>query len=76
VESQLRETPDLHGALRVGAASAGLAGMADMAATFTTRLMRLDPAFRVSQLQRYTGPYQADYSDKYKNGLRMAGLPE
>ena len=76
VESQLRETPDLHAMLRVGAASAGLAGMADLAAAFAARLIRLDPAFRVSHLNRYTGPYQSGYSDKYSKGLRMAGLPE
>jgi hypothetical protein len=40
-------------------------------------LIRVDPAFRVSRLEGFLGPYRsAEFLDKYKEGVRKAGLPE
>jgi TolB-like protein len=76
-ESQLRNNPDAHPGLRMGAASAAFAGMHDQARTLAARLQHVDPEFRVSRLEHYLGPYQSpEYLEKYKRGLRMAGLPE
>jgi adenylate cyclase len=41
-----------------------------------TRLQVVDPAFRVSRLAEYLGPYGAEFLEKYAEGLRLAGLPE
>jgi adenylate cyclase len=61
----------------LGAASAAFAGQLDVAQKLASRLMRVDPAFRVSRLEDYLGPYRpAEFPEKYKQGLRKAGLPE
>jgi adenylate cyclase len=40
-------------------------------------LQAVDPAFRVSRLEDYLGPYQQpEFVEKYAEALRMAGLPE
>ena len=44
---------------------------------FAARLRELDPLFRLSRLEEYLGPYRpAAFREKYREGLRMAGLPE
>jgi tetratricopeptide (TPR) repeat protein len=70
-------SPDNHGALRIGAASAAFAGRADVARQLATRLEAVDPAFRVVRLKEYLGPYRRqEFVEKYAEGLRRAGLPE
>jgi TolB-like protein len=75
-EQLLRQGPDSHPALRIGAASAAFAGRKDMSRLMADHLQLVDPAFRVSRLAGYLGPYQTEYLAKYAEGLRKAGLPE
>jgi adenylate cyclase len=76
-QTLLRRLPNLHPALRIAAASAALAGHAELAHQFASRLLEIDPSFSVSRLSKYLGPYQRpEFSDKYAEGLRRAGLPE
>jgi adenylate cyclase len=40
-------------------------------------LLEVDPAFSVSRLSEYLGPYRRpEFVEKYAEGLRRAGLPE
>jgi tetratricopeptide (TPR) repeat protein len=76
-ESLVRRNPDAHPALRIAAASAAFAGRTKEANLFAARLRDLDPLFRLSGLEEYLGPYRpAAFREKYREGLRMAGLPE
>jgi TolB-like protein len=75
-EGLLRSYPNFFPGLRVGAASAAFAGKTDLAQELVARLRQVDPAIRVSCLQDYLGPYQSAVLDKFKQGLRLAGLPE
>ena len=74
---RLRRHPDTHSALRIAAASAAFAGHADVAHHFASRLLAVDPAFTVSRLNEYLGPYQRpEPAEKYAEGLRLAGLSQ
>jgi TolB-like protein/class 3 adenylate cyclase len=76
-EGHARDNPVAHPAFRICAASAAFAGKMDKARRFAAGLKQIDPAFRVSRLQDYLGPYQShEFLEKYKQGLRLAGLPE
>lgn len=76
-EQLLHYSPDNHTGLRIGAASAAFAGRADTAHRLAARLKVIDPAFSVSRLSDYLGPYQKTVLlEKYAEGLRLAGLPE
>jgi TolB-like protein/class 3 adenylate cyclase len=76
-EGILRHSPDAHVCLRIGAASAAIAGRFDTAHRLAARLQVIDPAFGVSRLSEYLGPYQKSaFVEKYAEGLRLAGLPE
>jgi TolB-like protein/class 3 adenylate cyclase len=76
-ERVLRRNPDAHVCLRIGAASAAFAGHIDTAHGLAARLQIIDPAFGVSRLREYLGPYQKSaFVEKYAEGLRLAGLPE
>jgi TolB-like protein/class 3 adenylate cyclase len=76
-EEMLRHSPDAHVCLRIGAASAAIAGRIDTAHRLAARLQVVDPAFGVSRLTEYLGPYQKSaFVEKYAEGLRLAGLPE
>ena len=76
-EGMLRHSPDAHVCLRIGAASAAIAGRIDTAHRLAARLQVIDPAFGVSRLREYLGPYQKSaFVEKYAEGLRLAGLPE
>ena len=76
-ERMLRHSPDAHVCLRIGAASAAFAGHIDAAHGLAARLQIIDPAFGVSRLVEYLGPYQKSaFVEKYAEGLRLAGLPE
>jgi adenylate cyclase len=73
----LQDNPDQHPSLRIGAASAALAGDSDAAHRLASHLRTVDPAFAVSRLANYSGPYQkVEFVEKYAQGLRLAGLPE
>jgi TolB-like protein/class 3 adenylate cyclase len=76
-EQMLRHSPDQHPCLRIGAASAALAGHSDTAHQLAAHLRSVDPGFTLSLLSKYLGPYQkSDFVEKYAQGLRLAGLPE
>jgi TolB-like protein/Tfp pilus assembly protein PilF len=72
----LSEFRNYHMFLRIGAASNALAGRVEEAKTLCTRLQRLDPALRVSNLKNVLGPYRPQDLARYEEGLRRAGLPE
>jgi len=73
----LRDKPDRHSTLRIGAASSVLAGRDEEAKILTVRLLEIDPALRVSNLQNVLGPYRhPEHLAKYADALRKAGLPE
>jgi adenylate cyclase len=76
-EQMLRHSPDNTVGLRIGAASAALAGHRDRAHRMAAHLQSLNPAFAVSRLREYLGPYQRpEFVEKHAQGLRLAGLPE
>jgi TolB-like protein len=76
-EQMLHHNSDVHPGLRIGAASAAFAGRSDVAHRLAARLKAVDPAFSVSRLSDYLGPYQkTEFLEKYAEGLRRAGLPE
>jgi TolB-like protein/class 3 adenylate cyclase/Tfp pilus assembly protein PilF len=76
-ENMVQRAPDVSHPLRIGAMSAAFAGHMDVAQKFASRHKLLDPAFRVSRLEDYLGPYRpAEFREKYRQGLLMAGLPE
>jgi TolB-like protein len=76
-EQVLRRNPDAHPGLRIGAASAAFARRTDLAHQLAARLQAVDPAFCISRLREYLGPYQRpEFVEKYAEGLRLAGLPE
>src|SRR5262245_12235409 len=61
-------------AYRIAAASAG---HRDEAAKYMALFLRLDPDRRVSNLADVLGPYKrAEDIERYKRGMRLAGLPE
>jgi len=64
-------------AYRIAAASAALAGHKDEASKYVRLLLTLDPARRVSNFAEVLGPYRrAEDIERYKQGMRLAGLPE
>jgi tetratricopeptide (TPR) repeat protein len=75
-EGHARDNPNAHPAFRIGAASAAFAGKMDQAQSWAAGLTRIDPAFRVSRLEDHLGPWPHEFLEKYKQGLRLAGLPE
>jgi tetratricopeptide (TPR) repeat protein len=64
-------------AFRIAAASAALAGHGDEAAKYMRLLLTLDPTRRVSNFAEVLGPYRrAEDIEHYKQGMRLAGLPD
>ena len=63
-------------AYRIAAASAAMAGHVDEAKKLGEQFLRLDPGRRVSNLEHALGPYRSRDLDRYREGLRLAGLPE
>jgi hypothetical protein len=62
---------------RIAAASAALAGHIEEAKRFAKLLLEMDPGRRMSNLDNVLGPYRRlEDVDRYKEGLRLAGLPE
>jgi TolB-like protein len=73
----LRDEPNMHGALRIGVASAAQAGRTTEAANLLARLRTIDPALRVSNLRNTLGPYRhREPVALYEDALRKAGLPD
>lgn len=76
-EGLRQRNPTGHPILRLGAISAAFAGQMDVAREYASRLKLLDPAFRVTRLEHYNGPYRsAEFREKYRQGLLKAGVPE
>ena len=64
-------------AYRIAAASAALAGHREEATRYMRLLLTLDPARRVSNFAEVLGPYRrSEDIERYKHGMRLAGLPE
>jgi TolB-like protein/Tfp pilus assembly protein PilF len=75
-EKVLRDHPDYQLALRALAAANALIGQREKAQHAVKRLLKLDPAFRISNLEdRYPLRRPEDLA-KFADGLRKAGLPE
>jgi TolB-like protein len=75
-EMALRENPDSHPALRVGAASYALAGRMVEGSKLCARLRQLDPVLRVSNVRDRMVYRRPEDLARYLEGLRKAGLPE
>ncbi len=75
-EQALQESPNQHAALRVSAASNALAGRIERARDALSRLRRIDPALRVSNLGDITPLRRPEDIARYAEAMRKAGLPE
>jgi TolB-like protein len=75
-EQALQESPNLHQALRISVASTALAGRIERARDVLSRLRRIDPALRVSNLGDITPLRRPEDIAKYAEAMRKAGLPE
>ena len=75
-ERVLRQMELFGPGLRLAAASYAKAGMKDEARRATARLLEVDPNLRVSNLRDALGPYRSDGLERYRDGLRMAGVPQ
>ena len=63
-------------AMRIAAASAALAGRPDEAARLMELMRQADPARRLSNVADTLGPYRRPEDvERYKEALRLAGLP-
>ena len=64
-------------AFRIAAASAALAGRSHLAAKNMALLLEVDPGRTQSNLAQVLGPYRRKEDlERYKKGLRLAGLPK
>jgi adenylate cyclase len=64
-------------AYHIAAASAAIAGHRDEAAQYMALFLRLDPDRRISNFADVLGPYKrVEDIERYKRGMRLAGLPE
>jgi len=73
----LQFEPNWLGALRIAAASHALAGHLDEAHQAIMRVRQLDPALRISNLDKVSMPFQRQQDRaRFVEGLRKAGLPE
>ena len=75
-EKALAEAPNHAPALRVVAASHALAGRLTEAQSAVARLCELDSSYRVSDVKEQFLSLRPEYTAKYEEGLRKAGLPE
>ncbi len=62
--------------LRITAASNAMAGRIEAAHEAVTRLQRVNPNLRVSNLREVLGPYRQEDLSRYEEAMRRAGLPE
>ena len=64
-------------AVRIAAASAASAGRLDEAKRFIALMRQVDPTRRMSNVEDTLGPYRRPEDlERYKEALRLAGLPE
>ena len=75
-EKALRQRPDWLTALRIGAACHAVAGRVDQAKKLVARMLKLDPALRISNLQGLPPLRRAEDFARWSEALRKAGLPE
>jgi TolB-like protein len=75
-EKAFRERPGYQPAVRIAAASNALAGRLEEAHKAMARLRQLDPELRVSNLHHLMPLRRSEDVFKWKEALRMAGLPE
>jgi len=75
-EQTLQQSPNQHLALRVCVASNALAGRMERARDVLSRLRRIDPALRVSNLGDITPLQRPEDIARYAEAMRKAGLPE
>ena len=74
-EDGIASVPGGHSALCVAAAGGALAGPDDEANRLIARLLGNRPALRISNLKNVTGPTRREFSARYADALRKAGLP-
>jgi tetratricopeptide (TPR) repeat protein len=75
-EKAMRERPNYLLPTMVAAASSALAGRLADAERAMVQVRRLDPALRISNLMGWYFMSRPEYSAKWEEGLRLAGLPE
>jgi catechol 2,3-dioxygenase-like lactoylglutathione lyase family enzyme len=72
----LQESPNLHPALRIAAASNALLDRKEDAQNAMARLRQIDPALRIADLETLTPVCRTEDIARYAEGLRRAGLPQ
>jgi TolB-like protein len=75
-EQALRQSPNLHSALRSAAATNALAGNVERAQEIIARLRQIDPALRLSNLKDLPPFRRPEDISTYSQAMRQAGLPE
>ncbi len=75
-QAATRQRPDVVISLSVAAASGALAGRSDATRDAMTRLSRLEPRLRLSDLDELFPFGRADDRRRWSDGLRKAGLPK
>jgi hypothetical protein len=75
-EKAFREEPNYLPAAAVTAASHALAGRLDEARQAMSRLRRIDPALRISNLEQWFPIRRPEDFARWAEGLREAGLPD
>jgi TolB-like protein len=75
-EKAFRQAPNYLPAAAVAAASHALAGRLDEARQTMSRLRRIDPALRISNLNQWFPIRRPEDFARWAEGLRKAGLPE
>ncbi|HYM99656.1 MAG TPA: adenylate/guanylate cyclase domain-containing protein, partial [Aestuariivirgaceae bacterium] len=75
-EAAIRELPSFLIATCLAAASSALSGRIAEADNAMTRLRRLDPALRISNLKNLLPIRRPEDFDRWAEGLRKAGLPD
>ncbi len=75
-ESALREQPNFLHAICVTAASAAQLGRPDDAKRAITRLRKINPGLRISNIRDLLNFQRAEELERWTDGLRKAGLPE
>ena len=72
----VRDRPDMIGAYRFAAAAQGMLGRLDDAKASLNEVLRRDPEFRLSNVERVSVYSDQETRDRYIEGLRKAGVPE
>jgi adenylate cyclase len=72
----VRDRPNMTGAYRFAAAAYGLLGSLDQARASLSKVLQLDPEFRLSNVERVSVYSEPETRARYIEGLRQAGLPE